>query len=297
MPGYRTLNEYFGTIFPGKVRKIGVNAALGCPNRDGAISRGGCTYCSNASFTPSYTKGEITQQIEAGKKFFESKGKPWGYLPYFQSYTGTYGPTDRLIALYEEALSCSDVAGLVIATRPDCLADDLIEYFKKRFGCDAPKGHPYLLVELGIESTNDRTLERINRGHSWACAKNAILRLAKAGIAIGAHLIIGLPGETKEDFLLHARRLSELPITTLKLHQLQIIKGTEMARQYAENPEQFNLLSADSYAEIVISIIRELRKDIAIDRLVSESPAGMVVAPKWGLKPSEFASLLDEMGE
>ena len=289
---YCTIKDYFAEIFPGKVQKIAVNTALGCPNRDGTLGRGGCTYCSNAAFSPSYAKGAVTRQIEEGKKFFEAKGKPWGYLAYFQSFTGTYGPTDRLIALYEEALSCPDVAGLVIATRPDCLEDDLLEYFRKRFGSEAPEGHPYLLVELGVESTRDDTLESINRCHSWDCARNAILRLHDAGIQVGVHIIIGLPGETEEDFILHARRMSELPISTLKLHQLQIIKGTPMAREYSAFPERFNLMTPEKYASIIKRILPVLRKDIALDRFVSESPADMVIAPKWGLKPTEFQQIL-----
>ena len=289
---YRSLNEYLSSIFPGKVQKIAVNAALGCPNRDGTLGRGGCTYCSNASFSPSYTKGDITVQIEAGKKFFEAKGKPWAYLAYFQSFTGTYGPTEKLIGLYEEALACPDVAGLVIATRPDCLAEDLLKYFRRRFGADAPEGHPYLLVELGVESTKDNTLERINRGHGWDCAREAILRLHDEGIATGVHLIIGLPGESEEDFIEHARKISELPISTLKLHQLQIIKGTAMAREYAAHPENFDLMTPERYASTVKRILEVLRPDIALDRFVSESPSDMVVAPRWGLKPAEFLALM-----
>lgn len=290
----RTMSDYLASFFPGKVRKIGVNAGLGCPNRDGTAGRGGCTYCSNAAFSPSYTRGSVSAQLEAGKRFFESKGKPWGYLAYFQSYTGTYGPTDKLVAIYEEALACTDVAGLVIATRPDCLRPELLDYFRKRFGADAPAGHPFLLVELGVESTRDETLRAIRRGHDWECSRRAILELDAAGIQTGAHLIIGLPSETEEDFILHARRISELPVRTLKLHHLQIVKGTEMARQYAERPEDFRLFGPEEYARTVSGILKVLRPDIALDRFVSESPKDMVVAPSWGLKPSEFAKILEE---
>ena len=290
---FRTLNDYFASVFPGKVQKIAVNAGLGCPNRDGTLGRDGCTYCSNAAFSPSYARGALAAQIEAGKKFFQAKGRPWGYLAYFQSFTGTYGPTEKLIGLYEEALACPDVVGLVIATRPDCLADDLLEYFRHRFGADAPEGHPYLLVELGVESTRDDTLERINRGHNWACAQEAVLRLHEAGIAVGAHLIIGLPGECEEDFIEHTRRLAKLPISTLKLHQLQIIKGTAMEREYAAHPEDFDLMTPERYASVVRRILEVLRPDIALDRFVSESPADMVIAPRWGLKPAEFLSILE----
>lgn len=274
------------------MQKIAVNAGLGCPNRDGSTSTGGCTYCCNASFSPSYAKGRIRDQILKGRTFFARKGTPWGYLAYFQSFTGSYGSTDKLIELYEEALSCQDVAGLIIATRPDCLAEDLMDYFKRRFGKDAPESHPFLLVELGVESTINATLKAVNRGHDWECSKMAITRLNDAGIAVGVHLIIGLPGENDEDFILHAKRISELPVSTLKLHQLQIVKGTAMARQYALHPEEFELLTPQRYAEIVTSMLKVLRRDIAIDRLVSEAPKNMLIAPSWGLKPEEFTKLL-----
>ena len=294
MATFRTFSDFLSTFFPGEVRKIPVNAGLGCPNRDGTIGRGGCTYCSNASFSPSYAAGAVSEQIEKGKQFTQAKGVPWGYLAYFQSFTGTYGPTDRLISLYEEALSCPGIKGLVIATRPDCLAEELLEYFRKRFGKDAPTEHPFLLVELGVESTEDRTLRRINRGHSWEMSKEAIMRLDNAGIAVGAHLILGLPGETEEDFVLHARRIAKLPVSTLKLHQLQIIRGTAMAGQYMKHPEDFDLLTPQRYVQIILSMLKELRADIAMDRFVSESPPEMVIAPRWGLKPSEFARMLND---
>lgn len=286
MPGYRTFNQYITSVFPGGVRKIAVNAGLGCPSR--------CTYCNNASFSPDYAKGDIRAQIEKGKSFFSRKGTPAGYLAYFQSFTGTYGPTEKLIELYEEALSCPDVLGLVIATRPDCLADDLLDYFRRRFGNDAPEGHPYMLVEIGVETTNEETLQAIRRGHDWECSRNAILRLNDAGIDVGAHLILGLPGETEDDFINHADRLSELPIKTLKLHQLQIIRGTAMAAEYTAHPENFDLMTPQRYVNIIVKMLKHLREDIALDRFVSEAPSEMVLAPSWGLKPQEFSALLEK---
>lgn len=295
MKGYRTLNDYLAGVFPGKVRKIAVNANLGCPNRDGTIGTGGCSYCCNDSFSPAYTVGSISEQIEEGKKFSASKGDVWGYLAYFQSYTGTYGAADKLIPLYEEALSCPGVVGLVIATRPDCIGAELLSYFRRRFGTDAPEAHPFLLVEVGVESTLDRTLASVNRGHTWECARSAIVSLHEAGIEVGAHLIIGLPGERMEDFLLHAQRISALPVSTLKLHQLQILRGTPLERLYAQHPEEFSLMTPETYAQVVARILKCLREDIALDRFVSESPKAMVVAPSWGLKPAEFAKLLAEV--
>ena len=294
MKTIRTFSDYIASVIPGKVRKISVNAGLGCPNRDGTVGSGGCIFCNNDAFCPRYTRGlhGITGQIEEGIRFTANKGRADSYLVYFQSYSNTYGPTDKLIGLYEEALAYPGVAGVVVATRPDCLAADLLDYFEHRFGRLAPEGHPFLLVELGVESTLDRTLGIINRGHGYACAEKAVNALHGRGIAVGAHLILGLPGETEEDWLQHARRISELPITTLKLHQLQIIKGTALERMYADNPGIVSLLTAEEYAASVRRFVAALRDGIYLDRFVSETPRDMVIAPSWGLKPSEFQKLL-----
>ena len=294
MKTIRTFSDYIASVIPGKVRKISVNAGLGCPNRDGTVGSGGCIFCNNDAFCPRYTQGiqDITAQIEEGIRFTANKGRADSYLVYFQSYSNTYGETDKLIGLYEEALAYPGVSGLVIATRPDCLAADLLDYFESRFGRKAPAGHPFLLVELGVESTNDSTLKAINRGHDYACAVDAVNALDKLGIAVGVHLILGLPGETEEDWTTHARRISELPVTTLKLHQLQIIKGTALERMYAENPGMVSLPTAEEYAASVRRFVAALRDGIYLDRFVSETPRDMVVAPSWGLKPSEFQKLL-----
>lgn len=286
------------SVFPGRVQKISVNAGLGCPNRDGRLSTLGCLYCNNASFNPSYAHvggKSITRQLEEGIPFFEKKKKAWGYLAYFQSFSNTYGEDEKLIGLYEEALAYPGIKGLVIATRPDCISPVILDYFRTRFGKDAEPQHPYLLVETGIESTNDLTLQRINRGHDWECAKKAVNALADAGIDVGAHLILGLPGETEDDFFMHIARINELPLKTLKLHQLQIIKGTPMAQMYMDDPASFRLFSAGEYASLVARIIKQIRPEIALDRFVSESPAGMVIAPNWGIKPVEFQQILDKL--
>ena len=291
-----TTDQYFSTIFPGKVQKIAVNAGLGCPNRDGTVGSGGCIYCNNASFNPAYAHcgpRSITEQLEEGVKFFARKGEPYGYLPYFQSYTNTYGDTQELIELYEEALAFPKAVGLVIATRPDCLKEDLLDYFEARFGAKAPENHPFLLVEIGIESTNDRTLETIGRGHDFACAAMAVNELHIRGIAVGVHLILGLPGETYEDFMDHAERISELPVSTLKLHQLQVIKGSRLAQMFISDPSSIKTFSADEYASVVAGFLKHLRPGIALDRVVSESPRDMLLAPSWGLKPFEFEALLN----
>ena len=295
MRKYRTFADYLSGIFPGRVQKIAVNAGLGCPNRDGKVGSGGCIFCNNAAFNPSYafdSSGSITEQLEAGVGFFGGRGDVKGYLPYFQTYSNTYGPAEKLIALYEEALAFPGAVGLVIATRPDCLEPELLDYFEERFGRKAPEGHPFLLLEMGVESTEDKTLCRINRGHDYACAKRAVSELAGRGIAVGAHIILGLPGETVEDYIRHAQRLSELPLTSLKLHQLQVIKGTALASEYEKDPSGLHLMTPQEYADAVELFVDNLREDIVLDRFVSETPKDMVIAPAWGLKPAEFAKLL-----
>lgn len=295
---YQTWSEYMATIFPGRIQKIAVNASLGCPNRDGHIGTGGCIYCNNVSFNPSYANKslpDITKQLSDGIRFFKLKGDCFGYLAYFQSYTNTYGEDKALIKLYEEALSYPGVVGLVIATRPDSLSGGILDYFQQRFCNKAPESHPYLLVEIGIESTKDSTLHLINRGHTYSQSVEAINELYSRGIAVGAHLILGLPGEERDDMLLHAKRISKLPIKTLKLHQLQVVKGTPLAAQYANNPDCVRLFTPHEYASLLIDFIKLLRPDIALDRFVSETPTDMLIAPRWGIKPSEFSTILNGM--
>lgn len=290
-----SLSEYFSSIFPGKVQKIAVNAGLSCPNRDGRIGTGGCIFCNNSAFNPRYahnSSGSIRSQLEEGIEFFASKGEVYGYLAYFQAFSNTYGPTDRLISLYEEALEYPGVVGLVIGTRPDCLSPDLLDYFENRFGRKARGEKPYLLVELGVESTNDATLERIRRGHDYACAQKAVFELAERGIDVGVHLILGLPGEGPEDFELHARRISELPVKILKLHHLQVVKDTELARMYMQDSSCVHLFTPQEYVKTVRTFLLNLRKDVVLDRFVNETPKDLLMAPCWGMKPSEFRNLL-----
>jgi uncharacterized protein len=295
---YRTWSDYMATIFPGRIQKIAVNASLGCPNRDGNIGTGGCIYCNNVSFNPSYANKslpDITRQLTDGIEFFKRKGDCYGYLAYFQSYTNTYGEDVKLINLYEEALRYPGVVGLVIATRPDSISDGILDYFEQRFGNKAPKNHPYLLVEIGIESTKDSTLHLINRGHTYSQSVETVNELSSRGISVGAHLILGLPGESREDMLSHATTISELPIITLKLHQLQIVKGTILSGQYLENPDCVRLFTAQEYASLLVDFIRRLRPDIALDRFVSETPPSMLIAPSWGIKPSAFTAILNQL--
>ena len=240
---YREFGDFLREVFPYKVQKISINAGFTCPNRDGTKGFGGCTYCNNQTFSPEYchTEKSVTEQLEAGVRFFSRKYPEMKYLAYFQAYTNTYDELDSLISKYEEALACPDVVGLIVGTRPDCMPDTLLDYFS------ALSQKKFVIIEYGLESTLDRTLTRINRGHTHAESEEAIRRTAARNIYTGAHLILGLPGESREEILHHADILSALPLTTLKLHQLQLIRGTRMAREQAEHPEQFHLYTADEY--------------------------------------------------
>ena len=283
---YTDLSSFYGKVFPFKVQKISINAGFTCPNRDGSKGFGGCTYCNNQTFNPSYcaTQKSVTQQIEEGKTFFARKYPEMKYLAYFQAYTGTYGELRHLISLYEEALKADDVVGLVIGTRPDCMPDELLDYL-----ADLSK-RTFLTVEYGIESANDDTLRRINRGHTYAQSVEAVEKTASRGIYVGAHVILGLPGEDEEELVRQARMINKLPLTTLKLHQLQLIKGTVMAREYEQSP--FRLYTADEYIDMVIKYISYIRREVVLERFVSSSPKDLLLAPNWNIKNYEFVEKL-----
>ncbi|MBR5296522.1 MAG: TIGR01212 family radical SAM protein [Parabacteroides sp.] len=287
---YRDFGNFLKEIFPYKVQKISINAGFTCPNRDGKKGFGGCTYCNNQTFSPEYchTEKSVKEQLEEGIRFFSRKYPEMKYLAYFQAYTNTYDEIDRLISKYEEALSFPDVVGLIIGTRPDCMPDQLLDYFSTL------SKNKFVMIEYGLESTLDRTLLRINRGHTHAESEDAIQRTAKRGLYTGVHLILGLPGENKEEILHHADVLSALPITTLKLHQLQLIRNTRMAREFEENPEQFHLYTADEYIDLVIDFIERLNPNIVVERFVSQSPKELLIAPDWGLKNFEFTAKVNK---
>lgn len=292
---YKDFSGFLAEHFPFKVQKLSVNAGFTCPNRDGTKGYGGCTYCNNQTFNPEYCRTEksIAVQLEEGKQFFARKYPQMKYLAYFQAYTNTYAGLDKLMRMYEEALSVKDVVGLVIGTRPDCMPETLLNYLSEL------NKRTFLLVEYGIESTDDAVLRRINRGHTFACTEDAVRRTAKKGILTGGHIIVGLPGEEGRDTVLRqAETLSRLPLTTLKLHQLQLIRGTRMAHEYEMNPADFHLFSVDEYIDVVIDYIEHLRPDLVLERFISQSPKELLIAPDWGLKNHEFtARLLKRMNE
>lgn len=277
---YRDFAEFLRTIFPFKVQKISVNAGFTCPNRDGSKGRGGCTYCNNRSFSPGYgnPSRSVREQMNDGITFFSRKYPEMKYLAYFQSYTGTYGNPETLIARYEEALTCPGVVGLIVGTRPDCVPDALLDCF------EALGKKTFVMLEYGVESTLNRTLDRINRQHSYEESAEMIRKTAARNIATGAHVILGLPGETTDEILSHAGTLSRLPLTALKLHQLQIIKGTVMAEEFRLKPESFHLFSPDEYVDLCVDFAERLKPDICIERFTSQSPKELLIAPAWDQK-------------
>lgn len=285
---YKDYSHWIREQFPFRVQKISVDAAFSCPNRDGRLSLGGCTFCDNKTFNPSYCdRGKsITQQLEEGKAFFAKKYPEMKYLAYFQAYSNTYAPLEELKRKYEEALAVDDVVGLVIGTRPDCVSDEALDYLQQL------NQRTFLIVEYGIESANDNTLRRINRDHTFDCSRQAIIKAHQRGIITCGHIILGLPGEDEEDMLHQASTISQLPLDILKLHQLQIIKGTPLAKEYEAHP--FHVFSAEEYVNLVIRYVSQLRNDLVLERFVSQSPPNMVIAPKWGLKNHEFTDLLNK---
>ena len=262
-----------------RLQRLTLDGGFTCPNRDGTLGTGGCTFCDNAAFHPSYTQGKsIPDQIDAGIAFHTARGrKADGYLAYFQAFSNTYAPIDVLRERYEAALSHPAVRGLVIGTRPDCIDGEKLDYLSS-----IKERGKIVEVEYGIESVYDLTLRRINRGHDFACTRRAVMETASRGLTTGGHIILGLPGETREMLLQEAGILSALPLDYLKFHQLQILKGTPMASEYKERPGDFLRPGPQEYIDLLAEIITRLRPDIAIGRIASSVPPSFTDAP-WGL--------------
>ena len=285
---YFDFASFLSQHFEGKVQKISIHAGFTCPNRDGSKGTGGCTYCNNQTFNPDYCKPEfgICRQLEDGIGFFARKYPTMRYLAYFQAYTNTYGELEQLKAMYEEALSVDGVVGLVIGTRPDCMPPALLDYIEEL------SRKTFVMVEYGIESANDDTLLRINRGHDFATAIDAIRRTHDRGILVGGHLILGLPGEDHDELMRQAEAIASLPLDMVKLHQLQLIRGTRMAREYEEHPEDFHLYTVDEYIDLAIDYIERLPSTMVIERFISQSPRSLLIAPDWGMKNYQFVDRL-----
>lgn len=277
---FNAYSNYFKQVFGERVQKISIDAGFTCPNRDGTKGTGGCTYCLNDAFNPSYchpTKS-VEQQVQEGIDFHKVRyRRAKKYLAYFQPYSNTYAAIDELKKIYDQALRFPEVAGLVIGTRPDCIDEKKLEYFKK-----ISRDH-YLILEYGLESCYDRTLDRINRGHSMEDAIRALELTRSYGIKTGAHIIFGLPGESRQDMIREAEILSSLPIDNIKFHQLQIFKGTRMEKEYAESPGDFLHFTLDEYIEFIIDFTERLNPSIVIERFAGEVPPRFLAGPSWGL--------------
>ena len=277
-------------IFPGlKVQKLSVDAGFTCPNRDGSIGTGGCIYCNNSSFTPRYCNPEdsVTEQLQKGKAFFRRKYPEMKYLAYFQSYTNTFGRScEDLLSMYRRAAEEEDVVGVIIGTRPDCLPDKLIEDLSEL------NERTPVIIEIGAETSFDETLRLINRNHTWQDVKDAVERLNSKGIRCGLHLIAGLPGESDAEVLQTIERACALPIESIKMHQLQVIKDTILHRKMTKGEIEVHPYSLEEYLDLCVRIVGIVPSHICIERFLSSSPPEMVVAPKWGLKNYQFVNLL-----
>ena len=289
---YSSFVGYFKRKYGERLQKIVLDAGFTCPNRDGKVGRGGCTYCDNAAFHPSYsTAGKsLYQQMEEGIEFHKVRYRTTEhYLAYFQSFSNTYAPLERLKQLYTEALSHPSVVGIVVGTRPDCVDEEKLDYL-----AELAKDH-VVIVEYGIESCYDKTLARINRGHDFEIARKAVMMTAERGIDVGAHFILGLPGETREMMLESCRLINELPLRSAKFHQLQIVKGTRMEKEYEECPQDFERFTLDEYLDFFADMLERLRPNLYIERFAGEVPPRFVNETPWGLiRNAELLRLLDK---
>lgn len=281
---FNAYSNYFRSIYGERVQKVSVDAGFSCPNRDGTKGSGGCTFCNNDAFNPSYCTPlkSVTQQISEGVLFHRKRyRKTNSFLAYFQAYSNTHAPVERLKELYEEALDFPGVVGLIIGTRPDCVDEEKLSYLSwlgQRY---------YIAVEYGIESCYNKTLERINRGHTFEEAQHSVILTSSLGIRTGAHFIFGLPGETREEMMAEAAIISRLPLTTAKFHQLQILKGTTMEKEFRQNPDDFQLFSWDEYLDFFIRFLEKLNPQIVVERFTGEAPLRFHTREGWGKKRSD----------
>ena len=283
---------YHRRTFGRPIQKLPVDGGFTCPNRDGTVGHGGCSFCSNEAFTPAYCdpRRTVRQQVDDAIAFHR-RGFPagTGFLVYFQSYSNTYAPLERLQRLFGEALACPGVAGIVVGTRPDCVDAAKLDYL-----ADLAR-RTYVCVEYGIESTSDATLRTIDRGHDFAAARRAVEATAARGVAVGAHFILGLPDESDAELLDRTRIINALPLATVKFHQLQLVRGTALAAQYDAEPGRFRLRTSEEYLSLVVEVLRRLRPDMAVERIASEVPMGFHHLTQWHLtRVSTLWSLLEK---
>ena len=302
--------EEFKKKYGERLPKLVLDAGFTCPNSDGKVGRGGCTYCDNAAFHPSYsTAGKsLHRQMDEGIEFHKVRYRTTEhYLAYFQSFSNTYAPLEKLRCLYEEALAHPSVVGIVIGTRPDCVDEEKLDYladlasgrilegWSRALSDNKIRTAPIVIIEYGIESCHDATLERINRGHDFETARRAVEMTASRGLDTGAHFILGLPGETKQMMLDSCAMINSLPLRSVKFHQLQIVKGTKMEEEYAQRPEDFERFSLEEYLDFFTDMLERLRPDLFIERFVGEVPPRFVNETPWGLiRNVELLRLLEK---
>ncbi|GHU05310.1 TIGR01212 family radical SAM protein [Betaproteobacteria bacterium] len=287
---YNAYNDWVKRAHGGRLQKISIDAGFTCPNRDGALGVGGCAFCNNDGFTPGYLREQrdIIDQINTGVAFMRRRyPDAKAFLAYFQSYSNTYADLERLRECYETALAHPGIAGLAIGTRPDCLPDDVLDYL-----AELARQIP-LELEIGIESCNDAVLKECLRGHDFACTRDALRRAAERGLSVTGHLLLGLPLETRASLIEGARALARLPLDALKFHQLQIVRGTRLAKRYREDPASVPLMRPDAYLDAVIDMLEYLPARIRIQRLGSEVPPNLRLSPDWGIRLSRFPVMLD----
>ncbi|HEX2921486.1 MAG TPA: TIGR01212 family radical SAM protein [Bacteroidales bacterium] len=281
---FNAYSNYFRKKYGARIQKVSIDAGFTCPNRDGTKSTGGCSFCLNDAFNPSYClpSKPVSRQISEGIEFHRKRySEAASYLAYFQAFSNTYAPVEFLKKVYEEALSVPGIAGLIIGTRPDCIDDKKLEYIR------SISDKHYVAIEYGVESCYDRTLSRINRGHTFEEAEETIKRTASLGITTGAHFIFGLPGESITDMLAEADIISSLPLTTVKFHQLQIIKGTAIEKEYERDPSDFTMFSLEKYIEFFINFLERLNPSIVVERFTGEAPPRFLDKIRWGKKRTD----------
>ncbi|MBN1112211.1 MAG: TIGR01212 family radical SAM protein [Bacteroidales bacterium] len=288
---FNAYSNYFIKTFGQRVQKVSINAGFTCPNRDGLVSSGGCTFCNNQSFNPSYCdpKKSVTQQIEEGIEFHRVRyRRATKYLAYFQAFSNTYAPLEKLKEIYQPALDHKDVVGIVVGTRPDCIDDEKLDFFAQI------AKEKYLIIEYGVESCNDASLKAINRGHNYQTSVDAIQKTHDRGIKTGAHFIFGLPGESKEEMMAMAPIISKLPIDNIKFHQLQIITDTKMGEEYLANPEKFTFFEPEEYVDFFIDFAEQLNPNFVIERFVNEVPARFNLQENWKMRNDQLLNLFEK---
>lgn len=281
---FNAYSNYFRSLYGARVQKVSIDAGFTCPNRDGLKGTGGCTYCNNNAFNPSYCVADkqVSDQISEGIEFHKWRyNEAVSYLAYFQAYSNTYAPLETLKQRYEEALRYPGVIGLIIGTRPDCIDDEKLQYLKEL------SGRYYVAIEYGIESCYNKTLNRINRGHSFEDAVIAVKKTASFGINCGAHFIFGLPGETRDEMINQVDIISDLPLKTVKFHQLQIIKGTAMETEFVNKPDDFELFTWEEYLDFFIAFLERLNPEIVVERFTGEAPPRFLTGEGWGKKRTD----------